>query len=253
MYHWLQGFLDTAMCLSDSGLSLARHYSCLVAQAEFDMTINLSASGLSVIWRCICLQVEFDTTMSLYAIQTKGRLDYPQWINNYWLRYTDNLAQWETYQDPYGTDKVFFSLSETRYSTPRRQGTSSLFCESFAIPVEGKIPCIMTPVEGMVPCIMPPVEGMIPCIRTSVEGSLPSTDVTKYLGGFSCFEFLISVWVFTVSKALLMSRATIIIWEWVFLIELWTELQKKFWIIFWEVITNLAKKIIQKNVKVKKV
>ena len=48
--------------------------------------------------------------MSLYAIQTKGRLDYPQWINNYWLRYTDNLAQWETYQDPYGTDKVFFFL-----------------------------------------------------------------------------------------------------------------------------------------------
>ena len=58
----------------------------------------------------VCLQVEFDTTMALYAIQTKGRLDYPQWINHYWLRYTDNLVQWETYQDPYGTDKVFFCL-----------------------------------------------------------------------------------------------------------------------------------------------
>ena len=50
--------------------------------------------------------MEFDTTMAIYAVQTKGRQDYPQWIDSYKLLYAETIDTWDTYQEPYGTDKV---------------------------------------------------------------------------------------------------------------------------------------------------
>jgi len=54
----------------------------------------------------IYIQVEFDTTMAIYGVQTKGRQDYPQWITSYKVMYAETMDMWETYQEPYGTDKV---------------------------------------------------------------------------------------------------------------------------------------------------
>jgi len=54
------------------------------------------------------IQVEFDTAMAIYAVQTKGRQDYPQYTNSYKLQYAEiSGAPFETYQEPYGVDKIF--------------------------------------------------------------------------------------------------------------------------------------------------
>lgn len=49
--------------------------------------------------------------MTLYAVQTKGREDYPQWITKYKLLYSNDVNVWESYQEPYGTDKVYYNQS----------------------------------------------------------------------------------------------------------------------------------------------
>jgi len=59
------------------------------------------------------LQVEFDTTMAIYAIQTKGRQDYPQWSGTYKLLYAEVSGAFETYQEPYGSEKIFNGNSDS--------------------------------------------------------------------------------------------------------------------------------------------
>jgi len=59
------------------------------------------------------LMVEFDISMAIYAVQTKGRQDYPQWTSSYKLQYAEIAGQWETYQEPYGVaDKIFFANND---------------------------------------------------------------------------------------------------------------------------------------------
>ncbi|ELT93506.1 hypothetical protein CAPTEDRAFT_105177, partial [Capitella teleta] len=53
------------------------------------------------------IQVEFDATMSVQAIKTRGRQDNQQWIESYIIHFSDDGVDWEDYQEPYGTTKVF--------------------------------------------------------------------------------------------------------------------------------------------------
>ena len=50
--------------------------------------------------------MEFDVFMTVLKVETKGREDYPQWSGSYKLMFSIDGETWETYQDPYGTDKV---------------------------------------------------------------------------------------------------------------------------------------------------
>ncbi|ELT93510.1 hypothetical protein CAPTEDRAFT_77234, partial [Capitella teleta] len=64
------------------------------------------------------IQVEFDEPMLVQKVKTKGRDDYTQWVESYLLLFGLDGQQWETYQEPFGTDKVLVFTGNTDNITP---------------------------------------------------------------------------------------------------------------------------------------
>ncbi|ELU07425.1 hypothetical protein CAPTEDRAFT_124963 [Capitella teleta] len=83
------------------------------------------------------IQVEFDAPMTVQAIQTRGRSDYNQWVDSYTLHFSEDGTNWEPYQEPYGTVKIFSgnfdsnTTIEHSLHAPMRAKYARVVAESF--------------------------------------------------------------------------------------------------------------------------
>ncbi|ELU01346.1 hypothetical protein CAPTEDRAFT_139889, partial [Capitella teleta] len=66
------------------------------------------------------IQVEFDVFMTVQKIKTKGREDYPQWTTSYKVQFSQDGENWLSYQEPYGTFKVFAGNSDQNSAVEHR-------------------------------------------------------------------------------------------------------------------------------------
>ncbi|ELT93100.1 hypothetical protein CAPTEDRAFT_117034 [Capitella teleta] len=53
------------------------------------------------------IQVEFSASMIVQSVKTRGRSDVAYWVTSYELHFSQDGLNWEAYQEPYGTIKVF--------------------------------------------------------------------------------------------------------------------------------------------------
>ncbi|ELT93105.1 hypothetical protein CAPTEDRAFT_117023, partial [Capitella teleta] len=53
------------------------------------------------------IQVEFNGLMIVHTIRTRGRNEYGQWVKTYSANFSEDGVTWATYQEPYGTNKIF--------------------------------------------------------------------------------------------------------------------------------------------------